>query len=141
MRQEKTQQTRKLKMDNFIFSAKKTDTKDKDLSDEFYTISGTSDYLDTEGNPRLNEENQKVCAKKLYRADGSHRFYIRLANNNSVYNPISLYGDEKPNTFLDRVVRSGFKFKEVNEKVFNMYLGFLKTKNAAWLHNAEREMI
>jgi hypothetical protein len=128
-------------MDDFIFSAKSNSSDNKNLPNEFYTISGNDDYLDSNGNPRLKTESEKVCAKKLYRADGSLRFYIRLANNSSVYNPISLYGDEKPNAFLDRVVRSGFKFKEVNEKVFNMYLGFLKTKNAAWLHNAEREMI
>lgn len=128
-------------MDNFIFSAKPTTTENSDLENEFYTISGDGDFVDSDGNQRLNTETKKVCAKKLYRADGSHRFYIRLANNNSVYNPVSLYGDEKPNTFLDRVVRSGYKFKEVNEKVFKMYLGFLKTKNVAWLHNAEREMI
>jgi len=47
-------------------SAKKTNTKDKVLSDEFYSISESSDYLDTEGNPRLREENQKVYPKKLY---------------------------------------------------------------------------
>jgi hypothetical protein len=128
-------------MDDFIFSAKSNSTNNKNSPNEFYTIVGNDDYLDSNGSPRLETESDKVCAKKLYRADGSLRFYIRLANNNSVYNPISLYGDEKPNTFLDRVVRSGFKFKEVNEKVFKMYLGFLKTKNVAWLHNAEREMI
>jgi hypothetical protein len=128
-------------MSDFIFTAKKDSQDNASQDNEFYTILGLEENLDKDGNPRLSTENKSVCAKKLYRADGSYRFYIRLANNGSVYNPVSVYGEEKYNAFLDRVVRSGFKFKEVNHKVFGMYLNFLKTKNIAWLHNAEREMI
>ncbi len=30
--------------------------------------------------------------------------------------------------------------KEVNAKVFDLYINFLATKNTAWLNNAEREL-
>lgn len=128
-------------MDEFIFTAKPSVPEDQLKSNEFYTVAGSHDSLDASGNPRLSSETKELCAKKLYRDDGSARFYVRLANNGSIYNPISVYGEEKVNKFLDRVVRDGFKFKEVNGKVFGMYLNFLKTKNTAWLHNVEREMI
>jgi hypothetical protein len=32
-----------------------------------------------------------------------------------------------------------WEFKETNEVVFNKYINFLRTKNIAWLNNAERE--
>lgn len=127
-------------MNDFIFSVNKNKQEEK-KEDEFYTIEGNEDSKDINGNPRIIKENKNVCAKKLFRSDGSYRFYIRLSNNGSLYNPISVYGEEKNSTFLDRVVREGFKFKEVNNKVFDMYLNFLRTKNIAWYYNTEREMI
>jgi hypothetical protein len=128
-------------MNEFIFTAQNNRSSNEVKQNEFYTVTGSHDSLDEKGNPRLSTETKDLCAKKLYREDGSFRFYVRLANNGSIYNPVSVYGEEKPNKFLDRVVRDGFKFKEVNNKIFDMYLSFLKTKNVAWLHNVEREMI
>jgi hypothetical protein len=52
---------------------------------------------------------------------------------------MSIYGQENNSTFLDRVCRASGKFKDVNYKTFDLYVNFLKTKNVAWLHNAERE--
>ena len=126
-------------MDSFLFQQKPVTNVDS--MNQFYTLKGMEDIIDSNKNCRLNDEKlNKVFAKKTYRADNTHRFYIRVSNNGKLYNPVSMYGEEKTNTFLDRVCKDSIKFKEVNEKTFNLYIGFLNTKNIAWLNNAEREV-
>ena len=46
-----------------------------------------------------------------------------------------MYVDKE--SFLDKVCGDSEKFKEVNFKIFNMYIHFLRTKNISWLNNAE----
>lgn len=125
-------------MDNFIFEQS---TRTPTQENEYYTLMGMEDFQDSLNNPRINNSNDnKILAKKIVRDDNSVKFSIKLGNNGKVYNPISIYGEEKKNNFLDRICRSSNKFKEVNFKAFELYVKFLKTKNIAWLHNAEREI-
>jgi hypothetical protein len=127
-------------MNNFIHEQKKIVTNSKN-ENEFYSIIGSQDFLDSKNNPRVSSEDDiKVVAKKIYRDDGSIRYSIKYENGKFI-NPISIYGSKVENTFLDRICKSNDKFKEVNLKVFEMYLKFLKTKNTAWLNNVERETI
>jgi hypothetical protein len=35
--------------------------------------------------------------------------------------------------------RPEWEFKETTKQVFDKYINFLKTKNVAWLNNAERD--
>lgn len=126
-------------MNDFIFRPKTNNNTES--TNEFYTLKGMEDTTDSDHNCRLNSEvPNKVFAKKLYRDDNTHRFYIRVGNNGKLYNPVSIYGEEKTNTFLDRVCKDGVKFREVNQKIFDLYLNFLNTKNIAWFNNAEREI-
>lgn len=110
-------------------------------TDEFYCMIGLEDFVDNNNNPRLkSESDKKVVAKKIHREDGSTRYSIKYDNGKFV-NPISIYGSKQDSTFLDRICKSNDRFKDVNLKVFDMYLRFLRTKNTAWLNNAEREAI
>lgn len=124
--------------DNFIFEQKiQTQTE----TSAFYTVVGMEDFLDEDHNPRLsNSDDVKVFAKKIVREDNSVRYSIKIDNRGKAYNPISIYGKETDNNFLDRVCRSNDRFKDVGSKAFYFYLKFLRTKNVAWLHNTEREM-
>lgn len=137
--QAKTSKIRKTAMDNtFVFEHTPREVKKEN---EFYTLNGLEDYKDTENNPRINQENDsKVLAKKIVREDNSIRFSVKLGNNGKMYNPVSIYGEEKNSNFLDRICRNTNKFRDVNSKAFDLYVKFLKTKNIAWLNNAEREM-
>ena len=123
---------------NFIFEQS---IKPVSHENEFYTVAGLEDFLDSNSNPRVNDQdNAKVLAKKIMREDGSVRYWIKLTNNSKLYNPFSIYGEEKNSSFLDRVCRNtGNKFREVSSRTFDFYLKFLQTKNAAWFNNAERE--
>jgi hypothetical protein len=127
-------------MDNFIFEAKPNMEEINNSRNEFYCVAGSEEFLDDQLNPRVKkEEDSRVLAKKIYRDDGTYRLSIKLSNTGKIYNPLSIFGLENKSTFLDRVCRSNNRFKEVNMKAFSFYLNFLRTKNVAWLNNAERE--
>ena len=121
---------------NSIFNTKK-DLDNKEIS---YTLTGMEDECDETGCPILNDnDSENVFAKKILRKNGTAKFMIRLSSNGKLFNPVSIYGQEKDKTFLDRICRSNSKFKEVNHKVFDLYVKFLQSKNISWLNNAERE--
>ena len=126
-------------MTEYIYNNQKKSI-DPTLTSEFYTIIGSQEFLDASANPRVRtEEDVRVLAKKIIREDGSKKYAIKTNASGKFQNPVSIYGEEHPNNFLDRICRSSDKFKEVNLKVFDLYVHFLQTKNIAWLNNAERE--
>jgi len=123
-------------MEDYIFSQ----TIDKpQTNEEYFTLIGMEDFVDTNNLPRQKTSNDQTFAKKITRDDGSIRYSIKLNTNGKFHNPIAMYQDNKNQTFLDRVCRSSDKFRNVSYKVFILYTNFLKTKNIAWLNNAERE--
>lgn len=126
------------------FTVKTTNSIMKEDSDDQvennYTLSGLEEFSDDDNYPRLKEtENKNVFAKKISRKNGSIKYMIKVSSNGKFYNPVSIYGIEEQKTFLDKICRSNNKFKEVNNKVFSLYLKFLTSKNPSWLSNAERE--
>jgi len=129
-------------MDNFIFNPESkysSENIDEEIVSEFFTLSGMEDFLDIDSLPQAKAESDSVFAKRTKRKNGTIKYTIRLSNTGKLYNPVSILGQEINNSFLNRVCRSNNKFAEVNQKVFSWYVKFLKTKNVAWLHNAERE--
>lgn len=126
-------------MNDFIFKPL-TEQLVTDQGNEYYAILGQHDFIDSESNPRVKKaDDARVLAQKIIRDDGSIKYTIKFTRDNKMENPLSIYGAQKDTNFLDRVCRSNDRFKEVNPKVFGIYLNFLKTKNISWLHNAERE--
>ena len=131
-------------MSNFIFTSNNSifnNNKDTENTQEIaYTITGMEDECDGNGCPILKDkDSDNSFAKKIIRKNGTTKFLIRLSSNGKLFNPMSIYGLEKDKTFLDRICRSNSKFKEVNHKVFDLYIKFLQSKNISWLNNAERE--
>lgn len=106
---------------------------------ECYTILGSHEYLDKSNKPRIDNED-KALAKCVHVGDKPARFYIKVGTYGKIYNPIGLYSEGKSEKFLAKIGRKQFEYKEVNQKVFDMYVTFLTTKNIAWLNNAEREL-
>lgn len=131
-------------MSDFIFTSNNSifnTNKDTENTEEIsYTITGMEDECDDNGCPIVEDKDaENVFAKKIIRKNGTTKFLIRLSANGKLFNPMSIYGLEKDKTFLDRICRSNSKFKEVNHKVFDLYIKFLQSKNISWLNNAERE--
>ena len=103
----------------------------------FYTIFGKHDWLDDEGFPRLDVEGADTYAKSM---TGNERtkFFVKRGRHGRLYNPIGLYSEGTANKQLRHAGKPEWEFREATEKTFNFYIKFLKTKNSAWLSNAER---
>jgi hypothetical protein len=106
--------------------------------DRFYGTIKEYDFIDKENNPRIkSEDDSRIMAKAKYRKNNSVKYLIRIDNIKHFYNPLSpLAENSKNNIFIDE---TEIKFKEVSRSVFDMYITFLRTLNAAWIRNAERE--
>lgn len=109
-----------------------------DDSSAYYTMIGDHDYLDEAKNPLAKTDNDKVVAKKL--VNTKTRYFVKAGPYGKLFNPIGLYSEGRGNRFMAKSGKNLWSFKEVNNKVFSLYVSFLKTKNTAWLTNAEREM-
>lgn len=126
-------------MSDFIFKPL-SEQVTTETNNEYYAMIGYHDFIDNDSNPRIkHSDDTRILAQKIIRDDGSIKYAIKFTRDNKMENPLSIYDNQKDNKFLDRVCRSNDRFKEVNPKVFGIYLNFLKTKNISWLHNAERE--
>jgi hypothetical protein len=125
-------------MDDFIFSPKqKTDSTDTN----YYCMTGSENYTDGDGFPRSEKDGKNVLAKRVSKTDSQPQYFIKISNSNKLFNPLGSGLDEKSYSIVDNVCRPSDKFRSVNEKVFNLYLNFLSTKNISWLTRAEREII
>ena len=107
-----------------------------------YSFGEERDYDDSDGYPRAEIlagedifKTDRVYALKIIN-ETSTRYYIKCGMHGRPYNPIGMYKDSR------KVRRGGsiVQLKKTTEKKFNFYVEFLKTRNLAWLHNAEREV-
>jgi hypothetical protein len=106
---------------------------------ESYTLIGNQEYLDEDKKPRVKDEDNAL-AKSVSINNKYPKFYVKVGTYGKIYNPIGLYSEGREQKFLSKIGRKEFEFKEVNKKVFDLYVNFLATKNLAWLNNAEREL-
>lgn len=118
---------------------------------KYYTKKGYENYLDDNGDPRLNEDCDKVYAKVVKDKPSKNftdkkrvgfSYYIKSTPDKILYNPTENYSiDPKvKKSFVNKICKSELKFLEVSESVFNMYINFLKTENNQWLIKAQREI-
>lgn len=124
--------------DNFLF--KPTD-KVYDTTTRYYCLAGHEDNLDENGFPMTNTDSKLVLAKRVDQTDSSPQYYIKISNQNKLFNPLEGGLADKSYSIVDNVCRPSDKFRSVNSNVFNLYLNFLSSKNTSWLNKAEREMI
>jgi hypothetical protein len=106
---------------------------------EYYTLFGQHEYLDDKNFPRLEDGTGDVLAKSITLGDNT-RYFLKLGSHGKIYNPIGMYSEGTSNKFLSKIGKKAWEFKSVSPRVFELYTNFLKTKNIAWLRNAEREM-
>ena len=124
-------------MEDSIF---KMDQNKTEIISEYtrYVLFGEHDDIDFEGNPITDDE--KKCLAYIKNLNGDKQYYLKIGPHGKIYNPIGLYSEGKSNKFLSKVGKQEYNFTKINSRVFNMYLNFLRTKNLAWLNNAEREL-
>jgi hypothetical protein len=131
----------------YIFKPEKKEEQKQEVVNKYYTLFGYQDYLDSEQNPRVEHGSKKIFAMSNYIEKPSfggssvtEKYLIKVGPYGKIYNPIGLYSEGDGNKFSSKTGKQVWGFKEVNSKVFNMYVSFLKSKNIAWLNNAEREL-
>ena len=125
---------------DFIFNPNATKPSNVDRKETFYCFLGEHEFLDTENNPRTSKESPKVLAK-IVGTPASNRYFIKVGTYGRIYNPIGMYSEGKAGKFLAKIGKNEWNFREVNKGIFDQYVNFLRTKNIAWLNNAERELI
>ena len=105
-----------------------------------FTISGKNDATSVEGYPIItNEASDFAFAKKIVGVQKT-RYFVKMNSSGKILNPIGLYSESTHNKQLRHTGAAEWQYAEVNEKVFTNYLNFLKSRNNAWLLNAEREI-
>ena len=109
-------------------------------SDEFYTILGNHEFLDKNGNPRVTTDTDSM-AKKILLENGNYKFAIKINRDNRIFNPLGMYSEGRQKRFLNTIGKDEFVFRKVNMDIFDNYVNFLRTRNDAWLKNAERSLI
>lgn len=136
-------------IDNAIFNITEKEEKEKrvpsDSDTAVYTVSGSQDFVDEDGYPRLEdladkkaEDRHEAHAKTA--PDGNKiKFFAKIGKHGRLYNPIGMYSEGTSARNVKHAGRPEWVFRQVTKKVFDYYIQFLKTKNAAWLSNAERE--
>ena len=128
-------------MENYIFTKASNNPLPDNMTVEVktYTILGEHDYIDKQNYPRVEPESNKALAKTV--ASGRKtRYFVKIGAYGALFNPMGMFSEGKQNKFLAKIGKNEFEFKEVNSRIFDLYLNFLTSKNTAWLNNAQREM-
>ena len=86
------------------------------------------------------EELKNAYAKVTYTGTKA-RYYVKRSGSGKFFNPIGTYTEGRHTKQLRHAGKAEWEFKEVNNRVFINYLNFLRSRNLAWLLNAEREAI
>lgn len=104
-----------------------------------YTVLGEHDFIDNDNYPRVEPESVKALAKTIVSGRRT-RYFVKMGAYGALFNPMGMFSEGKQNKFLAKIGKNEFEFKEVNSRIFDLYLNFLTSKNIAWLNNAQREM-
>lgn len=123
--------------------------KDKEEKEEYrevavYTFMGKHDVLDSTGFPLLACEGDifshpDAYAVKIIKGKRTN-YWVRRNKTGSLFNPIGLYSEGMSQKRLRHAGRPEWRLEPASSKVFDFYVNFLKSKNSAWLNNAEREV-
>lgn len=126
-------------MDNNLFKIKDRANFDT-YSYTYYTLFGQHESLDQDGNPLTTDAKKGYAYARTNNTNNTDNYFLKVGLYGKVFNPIGLYSEGKENKFLSKIGKNEYNFTKVNKKIFDMYINFLRTKNLAWLNNAEREM-
>jgi len=121
---------------------------------KYYTITGKEDGFDSGGFPTVGSDSthiyaQSICEKKPRSMTAAsslgvdnigYKYYIAINCQRQAYNPLSKSCPKA--TFVDRICKNSksHTMKQVNQYIFNKYIGFLKTGNEKVLADINRDL-
>jgi len=125
--------------DEMFYTQKTVDKKDNsNITITHYTVIGDHDSIQ-DNKPITNDERKSLA--KTIETNGNTRYFVKIGAYGKLYNPIGMYSEGKDKKFLSKIGKNQFEFKQVNMKVFDLYVEFLRSRNVAWLNNAQRGLI
>jgi len=132
-----------VKISDCIYRSNKatTDNTPEQDSNKYYTCFGEQDFLDSEGYSRVSAKSDRIYAHTNVDEYGAVNYFVKANRYGKLYNPTGMYTEGQHKRFNKMIGANEFQFKKVNLRVFELYISFLKTKNVAWLNNAEREIL
>ena len=136
---------RKQKSETHVINKKKATKKPK-RTEVVYTLTGKEEYLENDHYPCIKldsetaQESPDAFAMKITIGQRT-KYYAKLGKHGRLYNPIGMFSEGMVSKRLGHAGKLEWRFTEISERVFNFYKDFLRTKNIAYLHNAERELL
>lgn len=136
---------KKGKMEAHVINKKKSTKKPK-RSETIYTVSGQQDYLEKGKYPCVKTDSQtaqespNAFAMKITIGQRT-KYYAKRGKHGRLYNPIGMFSEGMVQKRLGHAGKLEWRFVEIGERAFQFYRDFLRTKNIAYLHNAERELL
>ena len=119
------------------------------IENKYYTTNDRQDYVDDLGFPRVQTNSDKVFAKAvrevknkniLDRNPSHFKYYVKIEPNKTLHDPFIKHSFQtNRSSFIDKICKSENTFMEVNQSIFDKYINYLKTQNAQWLTDAQRE--
>ena len=98
---------------------------------------------DKNANECSAEDVTSIAKKSIDAVLNSEKFWIKICNNGinsgKFFDPLSNLEEELKN-YESHTGRYRYAYKSVSRECFDLYLSFLKTKNSAFLKNAERRI-
>ncbi len=104
----------------------------------YYTIFGKHTETDEDGNPTQLVE--KGALAKQIRRGTKYDYYVMVGNSGRLFDPLGLYATRETSKMSQTRGKPELRLCKTNQQVFDLYVRYLRTKNKAWLRNAEREM-
>ena len=111
-----------------------------------YTLTGKQDYLENDQYPCIKldaesaHESPNAFAMKITIGERV-KYYVKRGKHGRLFNPIGMFSEGMATKRLGHAGRLEWRFIDIGERAFKFYRDFLRTKNIAYLHNAERELL
>jgi len=121
-------------------------TKAPKRTEVIYTVTGKEDYLEEDQYPCLKidsetaQESADAHAMKITIGKRT-KYYAKRGKHGRLFNPVGMFTEGMGGKRLGHAGRLEWRFVEIGERAFRFYTNFLRTKNIAYLHNAERELL
>ena len=117
----------------------------------FYTIKGQEAFMDAQNFPRVNsdlervKEDPYVFAYKVHYInpdeEATEKYYVKRGKHGRLFNPMGLFSEGNSGKMLKHAGKLEWTLQVVNQKCFDYYINFLRTRNEAHLSNAERQVM
>ena len=136
---------RKKKTETHVINKNKA-TKKAKRTEVVYTLAGKEEYMEKDKYPCIKldsktaQESPDAFAMKITIGQRT-KYYAKRGKHGRLYNPLGMFTEGMASRRLGHAGKLEWRFTEISERVFNFYKDFLRTKNIAYLHNAERELL